>query len=125
HAHFLIGVIPPDAQPARLDAFHRRRGPMADKDNKRDLEQGIQKDLAARITYAGYLQLDTLLSAKRPVSSPEYHDEMLFIIQHHVAELWLKLMYHELAGTMRALDGDDVGMAMKMLARIKQIQHQL
>lgn len=97
---------------------------MADN-NQRDLEAGIERDLAGRMTYAGYLQLETLLSAQKPVSDPSYHDEMLFIVQHHVAELWLKLMIHELRGTMAALDADDAGLAMKMLARIKQIQRQL
>jgi kynureninase len=37
------------------------------------------------------LQLPTLLSAQQPVSSPEHHDEMLFIIQHQTTKLWLKL----------------------------------
>ena len=36
-------------------------------------------------------QLPTLLSAQQPVSSPEHHDEMLFIIRHQTTELWLKL----------------------------------
>lgn len=97
---------------------------MAD-DNKRDLESGIQRDLNGRMSYAGYLQLDTLLAAQKPVSDPSYHDEMLFIVQHHVAELWLKLMIHELRGAIAALDVDDPNMALKMLARIKQIQKQL
>jgi tryptophan 2,3-dioxygenase len=77
------------------------------------------------MTYASYLQLDTLLSAQHPVSDPPYHDEMLFIVQHHVAELWLKLMIHELRATIAALDADDANLALKMLARIKQIQRQL
>lgn len=97
---------------------------MADN-NQRDLEAGIQRDLAGRMTYAGYLRLDTLLAAQKPVSDPPYHDEMLFIVQHHVAELWLKLMIHELRGTIASLGDDDADMAMKMLARIKKIQHQL
>lgn len=95
------------------------------ENNKRDLEAGIQRDLAGRMTYAGYLQLDTLLSAQQPVSDPPYHDEMLFIVQHHVAELWLKLMVHELKAAIAALNADDADLALKMLARIKQIQHQL
>jgi tryptophan 2,3-dioxygenase len=65
--------------------------------NKRDLEAGIATDLEDRLTYSGYLRLDRLLSAQHPLSDPPHHDETLFIIQHQVAELWIKLVLHELA----------------------------
>ena len=93
--------------------------------NQRELEAGIQRDLAGRMTYASYLKLDTLLAAQRPVSDPPYHDEMLFIVQHHVAELWLKLVIHELSATIVDLDADHADQALKKLARIKRIQDQL
>ena len=94
-------------------------------DNRRELEAGIQRDLSGRMTYASYLRLDGLLAAQRPVSDPAYHDEMLFIVQHHVAELWLKLMIHELRGTIVDLDADQPDQALKKLARVKRIQDQL
>ena len=66
----------------------------------RDLEPGIVTDFADRLTYAGYLRLDKLLTAQEPLSArpgmPPRHDEMLFIIQHQTSELWMKLMIHEL-----------------------------
>jgi len=66
----------------------------------RDLEPGIVTDLTNRLTYAGYLRLDRLLTAQEPLSGgpgvPPRHDELLFIIQHQTSELWLKLMIHEL-----------------------------
>ena len=93
--------------------------------NQRELEAGIQRDLSGRMTYASYLHLDTLLSAQRPLSDPAYHDEMLFIVQHHVAELWLKLMIHELRATIVDLDDDRADQAQKKLARVKRIQDQL
>ena len=46
------------------------------------------------MSYGDYLQLDTILSAQKPLSPA--HDEMLFIIQHQTSELWMKLMLHEL-----------------------------
>lgn len=98
--------------------------PMTDS-NRRELEAGIERDLDGRMTYASYLQLDTLLAAQRPLSDPPYHDEMLFIVQHHVAELWLKLMIHELRATIADLDVDRADQAQKKLARIKRIQDQL
>ena len=53
---------------------------------RRELEKGIHKDLAGEMTYGGYLQLDKILDAQHPHSKPPHHDEMLFIIQHQVAE---------------------------------------
>ncbi|HEX5353195.1 MAG TPA: tryptophan 2,3-dioxygenase family protein, partial [Rhodanobacteraceae bacterium] len=95
------------------------------EENRRELEAGIERDLEGRMTYASYLRLATLLSAQRPLSDPPYHDEMLFIVQHHIAELWLKLMIHELRATIADLDADHVDQALKKLARVKRIQDQL
>ncbi len=89
----------------------------------RPLEEGVTTDLQGRQTYAGYLQLDTLLSAQRPLSG--HHDEMLFIVAHHVTELWLKLLVHELRSAVSLLAADELAPALKRLARIKHIQRQL
>jgi len=93
--------------------------------NQRDIEPGIQTDLDGQMTYAGYLQLDTLLSAQRPLRQPPCHNEMLFIVQHHVAELWMKLLIHELRAAVAHLQVDDVDTCLKVLARVKQVQRQL
>lgn len=92
---------------------------------KRDLEAGITTDLKDRVSYGGYLQLDTLLSAQQPLSQPAHHDEMLFIIQHQTSELWMKLIIHELKSAIAHLAVDEVGPCLKILARVKQIQRQL
>jgi tryptophan 2,3-dioxygenase len=65
---------------------------------KRELEASIHSDLSRDNDYTGYLRLDQLLSAQQPLSDPVHHDEMLFIIQHQVAELWIKLVIHEIGG---------------------------
>jgi tryptophan 2,3-dioxygenase len=93
--------------------------------NLRALEREITVDLRDRLTYAGYLQLDTLLAAQTPLSDPPHHDELLFIIQHQTSELWMKLVIHELRGAIAALRADRVDACLKMLARVKQIQRQL
>ena len=77
------------------------------------------------LTYGRYLHLDELLTAQTPLSRPEAHDELLFIIQHQTSELWLKLALHELTGACDDLAGDDVALAQKRLARVKQVQKQL
>jgi tryptophan 2,3-dioxygenase len=94
-------------------------------ENQRDLEAGIELDLNGRLTYGGYLRLDALLSAQRPLSSPPHHDEMLFIVQHQVAELWMKLLIHELKAALAHLRADDMDTCLKILARVKQVQRQL
>src|SRR5689334_12348711 len=77
------------------------------------------------MSYGDYLQLDTLLSAQRPLSDPPQHDELLFIIQHQTPELWLKLMVHELRSARALLATDELAPALKRLARVKHIQHTL
>jgi tryptophan 2,3-dioxygenase len=77
------------------------------------------------MTYADYLRLDTLLSAQQPLSRPVHHDEMLFIVQHHVSELWMKLVIHELSAAIEGVKRDDLEPVFKVLARVKLIQQQL
>jgi tryptophan 2,3-dioxygenase len=98
---------------------------MAQPPNQRPLEAGITTDLGERLSYSGYLQLDTLLSAQQPLSQPAHHDEMLFIIQHQVAELWMKLVIHELRAAIAHLQVDELAPMQKILARVKQVQRQL
>ena len=93
--------------------------------NQRPLEPGIHTDLQGRMTYAGYLQLDRLLSAQRPLSEPAHHDEMLFIIQHQVSELWLKLLMHELQAARAFMQQDQAWQCRKVMARGKQVLRQL
>jgi len=98
---------------------------MAVEKNERPLEAGIHTDLSGRMSYGGYLQLDRLLSAQHPVSDPPHHDEMLFIVQHQVSELWMKLMIHELRAATGFLQRDQVWQCRKVLARAKQVLRQL
>ncbi|WP_251439372.1 tryptophan 2,3-dioxygenase [Microbacterium sp. USTB-Y] len=77
------------------------------------------------MTYGSYLDLDRLLGAQHPVSVPQHHDEMLFIIQHQTTELWLKLVLHELGTARDRLAEDDLRSALKHMARVKHIQEVL
>lgn len=100
-------------------------GRLVSAENRRAVEEGVTRDLRGRLTYAGYLELDKLLSAQHPLSDPEHHDELLFIIQHQTSELWMRLIIHELDGVLAHLAEDDLGPCQKGLARVKQIQRQL
>ncbi len=98
---------------------------MSIEDNQRPLEEGIHTDLSGRMTYGGYLHLDRLLSAQQPLSNPPHHDELLFIVQHQVAELWIKLMVHELRAAIADLRADRLDRCQKIFARCKQVLRQL
>ena len=93
--------------------------------NERSLEAGIHTELAGRLTYGGYLRLDRLLSAQQPVSDPPHHDEMLFIIQHQVSELWLKLLVHELGAAVVHLREGRIDHCQKIFSRCKIVLRQL
>ena len=93
--------------------------------NERDIEEGIQRDFHRRMSYGSYLDLDRLLAAQHPVSEPEHHDELLFIIQHQTTELWFKLVIHELESACSLIADDRLQPALKRIARVKHIQRTL
>jgi tryptophan 2,3-dioxygenase len=103
----------------------RPGGRYASRMGKREMEPGIRTDLADRMTYSGYLQLEKLLDAQTPLSSPVHHDEMLFIIQHQTSELWFKLAIHELRAALTMIRQDQLEASFKIIARVKNIQAQL
>jgi len=86
-------------------------------------DEGIHWDMKDKMTYAGYLGLDTLLASQHPLSSE--HDEMLFILIHQVGEIWMKLILHETAGAVAHLRKDEIGPALKMFTRVARVQEQL
>ena len=92
---------------------------------KRKLEESIHTDLSRDDDYTAYLQLDKLLGAQHPLSKPPHHDEMLFIVQHQVAELWIKLLIHEFGRAVEYIQADEMSPAVKNLARCRHIQNQL
>ncbi len=93
--------------------------------NTRAIEGSVVTDFTDRMSYGGYLELDTLLAAQHPLSDPEHRDELLFIIQHQTTELWLKLVLHELSTACRLLRDDQLAPALKCIARVKHIQRTL
>jgi tryptophan 2,3-dioxygenase len=94
---------------------------MNDSANAPWLEASVHRDLSAQLDYARYLRLDLLLSAQHPRASPPQHDEMLFIVQHQVGELWFKLVLHELKAARESIKADDLDPCEKILARVKAI----
>jgi tryptophan 2,3-dioxygenase len=85
--------------------------------------EGAQMAFDGRMSYSDYLHLERVLDAQKPLS--DAHDELLFIIQHQTSELWMKLAIHELRSAAKAIHGDQLQPAFKMLSRIARIFEQL
>ena len=68
------------------------------------------------MTYGDYLRVPELTALQSPLSSPEAHDEMIFIIVQQVQELWFKQLLHELRAVIACLDAGDVLEAIRLLA---------
>ena len=99
----------------------RKPGPQVDDKKPATATPGAD----GQVRYETYLQLDKLLSAQQPISAAPEHDELLFIIQHQVAELWFKLILHEVDAAIEFLRQDELPRCIKVLNRVKQVQHQL
>jgi len=82
-----------------------------------------------QLTYSSYLRVPELLELQQPQSSPQHHDEMLFIIVHQTYELWFKELLHDLdavVANLRAAGAnpqshDDVYEAARLLRRCTEI----
>jgi len=118
----VIPDAPGRALPAALEAGGAAHGasPAAAPD---PTAYGARLDDPGAMSYGDYLHLDALLGAQRPLS-PD-HNEWLFIIQHQVSELWMKLALIELCAARDAIGADRLPAAFKMLARVGRVLEQL
>jgi tryptophan 2,3-dioxygenase len=73
------------------------------------------------LTYATYLELDTLLSLQRPQSSPVHADELLFIVVHQASELWFKVILHEIDRLIETLEAADPMAALSAVHRLNAL----
>ena len=79
-----------------------------DKSERVDLsDEPVHWDLGSSLSYGGYLHLDQILDAQRPLSYE--HDEMMFIIVHQNSELWMRLFLHELEAVLDCVRRDNLG----------------
>lgn len=86
-------------------------------------DEDIHWDFKDDMSYGKYLRLDTILSQQELLTGE--HDEMLFIVIHQVAELWMKLVIHEIEAASRRIAQNEVRPALKMLTRVSRTQEQL
>ena len=73
------------------------------------------------LTYQSYLKIPELLSLQVPLSDPEEHDELLFIVIHQVYELWFKVVLQELDYASLAFLSGDLPRARAALKRVLTI----
>jgi tryptophan 2,3-dioxygenase len=82
-----------------------------------------------QLTYSSYLKVPELLKLQHSQSSPQHHDELLFIIVHQTYELWFKELLHDLDAVVANLRGaganpksrDEVYEAARLLRRCTEI----
>jgi aminocarboxymuconate-semialdehyde decarboxylase len=97
---------------------------------------GTSRDEAPRVsphgeqlTYSSYLKVPELLQLQHPQSSPQHHDELLFIIVHQTYELWFRELLHDLDAVVANLRAagktpasrDEVYEAARLLRRCTEI----
>lgn len=73
------------------------------------------------LTYGKYLQVAELLSLQEPLSHPEEHDELLFIVIHQTYELWFKQLIHELDKVCRDFTDNCLYAAIATFKRLRTI----
>lgn len=82
-----------------------------------------------QLTYSSYLKVPELIQLQHPQSSPQHHDELLFIIVHQTYELWFKELLHDLDAVIANLreagakpeSRDEVYEAARLLRRCTEI----
>ncbi len=95
--------------------------------------RNIDNRTGTKLTYSSYLQVPGLLRLQHPESSPEHHDELLFIIVHQTYELWFKELLHDLDAVVANLRAtcenptsrDGVYEAARLLRRCTEIMRVL
>jgi aminocarboxymuconate-semialdehyde decarboxylase len=83
----------------------------------------------SQLTYSSYLKIPELLDLQHPQSTPQHHDELLFIIVHQTYELWFKELLHDLDAVVTNLQAagakpgsrDEVYEAARLLRRCTEI----
>ena len=90
----------------------------------------VNSDAASnQLTYSSYLKVPDLLALQHPQSTPQHHDELLFIIVHQTYELWFKELLHDLDAVVTNLrkaganpnSHDEVYEAARLLRRCTEI----
>ncbi len=99
------GILPPDAADSGLRACYSlrmARAPLTD--------------------YEKYIRTEELLALQKGADQLSCHDELQFQIVHQVAELWMKLIEHEVLFAAAKLREGQTNRALRAMARVRGIQ---
>jgi tryptophan 2,3-dioxygenase len=72
--------------------------------------------------YEKYIRTEELLALQKAPAELACHDELQFQVVHQAAELWMKLVAHELDRAVALFDGDSLEKAAYTLRRVNRIQ---
>ncbi|HEX2571955.1 MAG TPA: tryptophan 2,3-dioxygenase family protein [Polyangia bacterium] len=75
--------------------------------------------------YEKYIRTEELLALQKPVERQSCHDELQFQTVHQVAELWMKLLLHEMRFVSRLMDEGECDHATRLLGRARLLLHLL
>jgi tryptophan 2,3-dioxygenase len=75
--------------------------------------------------YEKYIRTEELLALQKPADELTCHDELQFQVVHQAAELWMKLIEHELRQACALLDKDELARAVTHLGRVTRTQRVL
>ncbi len=84
-----------------------------------------RRSMATLTDYEKYIRTEELLALQKPDDQLSCHDELQFQIVHQAAELWMKLIAHELLGVSEDLSADRCGRALAGIERVTRIQRLL
>lgn len=84
-----------------------------------------QRTVAPLTDYEKYIRTHELLALQKGETELACHDEMQFQVVHQVAELWMKLIAHELQHVTALLGLDALAQAAYQLGRVFRIQELL
>ncbi|QUS56487.1 tryptophan 2,3-dioxygenase [Pseudovibrio brasiliensis] len=96
---------------------------MVESINREMEHHGAELSFKENMSYGDYLRLSDVLGAQAPLT--DAHDELLFIIQHQTAELWMKLAIREMSEACNSLAQDEFAQVSKLMARVNKIFSQL
>jgi tryptophan 2,3-dioxygenase len=81
--------------------------------------------MAPLTDYEKYIRTEELLGLQKPADGLSCHDEMQFQVVHQVAELWMKLVAHEVEAMVVDLDADRAAQATARFVRVGRLMRLL
>jgi tryptophan 2,3-dioxygenase len=75
--------------------------------------------------YEKYIRTEELLGLQKPAADLSCHDELQFQVVHQVAELWMKLVAHEVLALVAHLEADQTSQSVTRFERIGRLMRLL